>query len=389
MAELTPEGLDAATQAEILADIEADQRAEISSALDLSTSSPLGQLNRLLSRAIRIQEEALAAVYLAIDPDSNTGDAQFRIGALTGTIREPATASRVAVLCTLGVGTYAIGDLTAAPTGRPEDRFSNVAEVIVGVGGNVSVVFEADDTGPIQAAEDTLAIASPVAGWTAIVSHPDATPGDAIETEAAFRLRRNSEVEAPGSSSAAGIAADLTQNLPLIETATVVSNDTDAVVDSIPAHAIEAIVFGPVVPSTDDDDAVAEQILASKAAGIATYGTTSRTVLDTQGVSHVVSFTRPADVTVPITVTLVVDSETYAGDSEVAAVVALAAADLLPGRDVSWSNVTDWIMGVAGVLRITAITVNAVSFGTRTITSRQRASILASDVTITSAEGTP
>ena len=95
MADLDSTGLTTATQAEILASIEADERAEISEALDLSTSSPLGQLNRIVSRAVALSEESLAAVYNAIDPDSASGDALFRLRALTGTIREPAQAAEV------------------------------------------------------------------------------------------------------------------------------------------------------------------------------------------------------------------------------------------------------------------------------------------------------
>lgn len=385
MAELTSTGLTTRTQSEILDEIEADQRAEISDSLDLSTSSPFGQLNFLLARAIRLVEEGLEALASALDPDSASGDALFRIGALTGTVREAATSSRVEVTCTLAAGTYAAGALAAAPAGRPADRFVSLEEVTT-AGGDVAVVFGAEETGPIQATADTLAIASPVAGWSAIVSHPDATLGQDVEAEGAFRARREREVEAPGSSSAAGIAADLTSNLPLIESVTVVENDTDATVDSIPAHSIEAIVFGPETPTGDDDDAVAEQILASKAAGIGTYGTTSRTVLDSQGISHLVRFTRPAEVTVPIVIGVAVDAETYAGDAAVAEAIADGAAALLPGRDVGWSNVAAWAQAVTGVHRLTSLLVSGVSMGTTTITSRQIASITTADVTVSSAE---
>lgn len=388
MAEITPEGLTSLTQAEIQALIEADLRAEISDSLDLSTSSLIGQLDRNFARHLALHEEALAALVAAFDPDSATGAALLAIAALRGTVREAASPSRVAVVCTLAAGTYAAGALAAAPAGRPEDRFVSAEEVVT-AGGDVSVVFEAEETGPIQVAADTLEIASPVVGWSAIVSHPDATPGEDIETEAALRRRSEEEITAPGSSSAAGIRADLTREISEIESCTVVENDTDATVDSIPPHAVEAIVYGPDPATDDDDDAVAEQILASKAGGIGTYGTTSRTVYDAQGVAHVIRFTRPASVTVPIVIGLAVDPLTYVGDAEIATLIAAGAAALLPGRDVSWSNVAAWVMGAAGVLRITSLTVSGVSMGTTTITSRQIASILAGDVTVTSAEATP
>jgi uncharacterized phage protein gp47/JayE len=389
VAELTPAGLLTRTQAEILAEIEADQRAEISTELDQSTSSPLGQINRILARALALLEEAVAATYASLDPDGATGDALDRVAAITGTIREPATASRVSVVCTLTAGTYAAGTLRAAPAGRPEDVFTNAAEVVA-PGGNTSVVFECLTTGPVAVTANTLAIASPVAGWSAIVSHPAATLGRAVETDGALRQRRNAEVEAPGSSSARGIAADLTREVRGIISVTVVENDSDVAVDSIPSHSIECIVYGPEVPTGDDDDAVAEQILASKAAGIGTYGTTSRTVIDSEGQSKIVRFTRPADVACTAAAALVVDASVYPGDTEVEEYVAARAAEVLvPGLDLSWDMIVGWIRELPGVLRLTTVSVNGGAFGTATITTRQRATLDASDVTITSTPGTP
>lgn len=392
MAELTSAGLEIQTQDEIRKSIETDQRAEISDRLDLSTSSPLGQANRIVARALAMGEEALAALYMAIDPDSATGDALLRLCALTGTIREPATKSRVSVTINVNPGTYAIGTLFAAPTGRPSDRFVN-AEAVVNGGGaaaNFAAVFEAVTAGPVQATASTLAIATPVAGWNSIVSHPDATVGEAEETEAALRARRNQEVEAPGSSSTSGIAADILREVPLVETCYVVENDTDAVVDSIPAHAIEVVVYGPAVPTAADDDQVAAQIQASKAAGIGTYGTTSRTILDSEGQSHAIKFTRPVTVTPTIAVTLQYLSSAYAGDSAVKAKIVERAAEVqIPGRDVDWSSVISWCHEVAGVLRVTNVTIAGVSMTNLVVTSRQVASILLANITVSASAGTP
>jgi uncharacterized phage protein gp47/JayE len=388
VAELTSTGLVTRTQAEILAEIEADQRAEISEGLDQSTSSPLGQVNLLFARAIRLVEEAIEATYASIDPDGATADALERVSAITGTVREAATASRVEVVCDLDAGTYAAGTLRAAPAGRPEDTFINAAEV-TSAGGNTDVVFEAEETGPILVAADTLAIASPVTGWNSIVSHPAATPGEDVETDEALRRRRVLEIERPGSSSATGIAADLSANIPEIESVTVVENDTDATADSVPPHAIEVIVYGPSPATTEDDETVAAQILASKAAGIGTYGTTSVSVVDSQGQTKIVKFTRPADVACTCALVLVTDSS-YVGDAEVAAHVAERAAEtLVPGLDLSWDAIVSWVRELSGILRVTSVSVNGTPFGTTTITTRQIATLAEGDVSVTSATGTP
>jgi uncharacterized phage protein gp47/JayE len=385
VATFSSSGLAIETAAEILLDLEAAEIAEIDAGLDLSTSSPLGQINRIVARRLRLLEEALAALAAATDPDTATGDALLRLCALTGTYREPATASRVTAVCTLAVGSYAIGDLVAYPAGRPEDRFSN-AEVVTGLGGATSVIFVAEETGPIAANANTL-VPIPIAGFTAITSHPDATLGSEIETEAALRIRRRSEVESPGSASTSGIAADVTRTIADVISCVVVENNTDATVDSIPPHAIEVIVYGPTSPIAADNDAVAAVIQASKAAGIGTYGNTTRTVYDDEDQAHAISFTRPTAVPVSPAITLVRAAIGYAGDDAVEE--AIAAIAFVPGLDATWSAVVAAAMSVAGVLRVTTLNLGAGAFVDIGITSRQIATISSGSVTVTSSIGTP
>jgi uncharacterized phage protein gp47/JayE len=388
-AALTPAGLTIDTQAEILAAIEQDQRDEISDSLDQSTSSVLGQVNRLVSRAHRLTQEALAAIYLAADPDSATGAALLALCAITGTEREPATASRCRVTVDLDAGTYAAGSLVIAPEGRPEDRFANRGEG-VSAGAGDDVVFAAQETGPIDVPADTFEIADALAGFNSITSHPAATPGNDIETEAALRARRNAEVESPGSSSPSGIAADLTRELPLIESVSVTENDTDATVDSVPPHSLEVIVYGPDPATSDDDQAVADQIWASKAGGIGTYGTTSKTVTDSAGVTHTIRFTRPADDVTTCALTVLTRS-TYQGDTALKNALEAAALEaLVPGLDLSWSMLVQWAHEAdPAILRVTAVTVNGVSFGTNVVDSRSIARLSVADITITSSVGSP
>ena len=67
-------------------------------------------------------------------------------------------------------------------------------------------------------------------------------------------------------------------------------------------------ILAVISPTADDNQAVAEQIFASKAAGIGTYGNTSRTVVDDQGTSHTVQFTRPTTLDVYIELEIEVDA---------------------------------------------------------------------------------
>jgi uncharacterized phage protein gp47/JayE len=389
MAELTPTGLSVRTQAEILAEIEQDQKDNVSSELDLSTSSPNGQINRLTARSESLLEEALAALFAAIDPDSATGEGLFRLGALRGTIREGAQPSRTTANVNLNAGTYAIGSLSIYPFGRPEDVFRNPAAVIVVSPGDVDVVFQAVTPGPIQVAADTM-VRVPSAGFNGINGNTVATPGRDLETEGQFRQRSNEEIERPGSASTDGIVADLLAEIPEIVTCFATENDTDATVDSIPPHAVEVVVYGPSPSTDDDDDKVAAQILASKAGGIGTYGTTSRTVFDGQGLPKVIRFTRPVDVPITVVIGVAVDPNRFSGVSEVQNTIEAKALDYQsPGVDAAWSVVASWALAVLGVHRVTSITLNGTPFADVSISTRQRATFAAADVVVNPTPSSP
>ena len=387
--ELTDTGLSIDTQAEIKAAMEAAQRLNISDRLDVSTTSPHAQHNAVVSRQIRLEHEAALALYMALDPDSARGDALDRLGAITGTLREPASETRTSVVVNVDPGTYAIGALVAQVTGRPDQTFSNI-EAVTNSGGSAAdftVLFDADDTGPISCPQDTLAIAGPVTGWNSIVSNTEGELGSDVEADGPYRRRRNTEVANPGSTSAAGIAADISQNVPDVDSVTVIENVTAEVVDSIPAYGIEAIVSGPDSPSTADNLAVATQILASKAAGTPTYGNTAVDVTDSQGQVQTVNFTRPTIQDLVVTIAVDVDN-TYAGDTALAEAIALAAdAAFRPGLDGAGSLIAAWAHDVQGVLRVTDVTIDAgASFGVVAIANRVKARIQSGNVTPTSTE---
>lgn len=391
--ELTSAGLSVDTQQETLDAIEADQKGNISNRLDLSTSSPLGQVNRLFARAIRIVGEALSATYAGMDPDSATGDALDRLSAVTGTFRLAATKSTVTLDCDLDAGTYPIGTLISHVAGRPADRFVN-ANGVTSTGGSNLVAFEAETAGLLQAPvgpAGTYVIAGPVAGWNSVGAATSGNAGANAESDAALRVRRADELENPGSTSAAGIAADISQlaadGVTSVISVQVLENDTDVTVDTIPPHALEAVVFGPSSPTAADDQAVADQIYASKAGGIGTAGSTSVTVTDSQGIDHLIRFTRPANVTVPVSVTIQVDTNTYEGDTEVEERIEERIQDLPPGVDVTWSAVASWTEEITGVNRITGLLIDGISLTDKTILPREKAQ--PGTITITSSAGSP
>lgn len=128
-------------------------------------------------------------------------------------------------------------------------------------------------------------IDTPVSGLDQIDQLADGVAGRNIETDAELRVRILSA--RLGAATADAIRARLLDEVSGVSTVIVIENSTDAPVGGQPAHSIEVIIEG------GDDQEIADKIWEVKPAGIETYGSTSKTVIDASGNSHTVSFSRP------------------------------------------------------------------------------------------------
>ncbi len=292
---VTPTGFSAKTLEETLAEIETEERSEISSTLDTSASSPIGQLNGIFASKIRELWELAQASYDSFNPDNVSDFSQTVLALITGTQRNGATKSQVFCDVDLDAGTYAPGDLIAHVTGDPDSRFVNVNEIF-STGGegpsNPGELFEAESTGPVVALAGTLiVIAEPVVGWNDVSNPADATEGDNVESDVALRIRREEELARAGSSTVDAIRADVAQVKDVISVN--VFENTTLLVDAngLPGKSFEAVIFDGVAPTADDDE-IAQAIWDSKPAGIEAFGSESGTATDTQGVDHIINFSR-------------------------------------------------------------------------------------------------
>lgn len=395
---LTSTGLTTRTLQEIKSEIETELRSEISSSLDLSPSSPQGQMVAIFSRQARKLEEAFVALYNAMNPAGATGAQADILARLTGTTRRAATSSRVSATVNVDPGTYVAGSLVAAVDGNPDALFEN-AEDVVNAGGaaaDVVATFTAQDTGPVSAPSGTLDISGPVSGWNSITTAADATLGLNAESDAELLVRREQEVQAQGSTTVDAIRADISQNVGGVISATVIENDTDATVDGIPPHAFEAVVYGPASPTSDDDQAVADQILNSKPVGIQAHGTTTKTSTDAQGNDHTIKFTRPTSLAAGVSIDLEVESTSAVSASGLQVSIAEEITSRLGvGDSLDWSELVKVCFDlVGGLIRVTDVQIGPsggplVSMTDYTATARQIVTLTSGDVSLTITEGTP
>ncbi len=314
-------------------------------------SSFAGQLKALIVKREIANWDLLQSVYAAKDARTNGDSAQDSTAVLVGAQRQPAEQSTATVTCTgdpntlLKVGrvvatsegvrfdsdaeitilelaawvaltAYAIGDRvtnagraflciapgTSAASGGPTTTDADITDGTVhwrymGQGtGAIDVGATAELVGPLRADSGTLTqIATPVAGWRSAINLLDAVVGQYIESNAAFRRRRDAELQATGNATVDAIRSDVLRigegtNNPVVS-CRVFSNDTDVVdADGLAAHSVEVLVRG----GADADVALA--IWRTVSGGTRTLGTTAVVVQDSEGKDQTVRFTRPEEI---------------------------------------------------------------------------------------------
>lgn len=288
---VTPEGFSRPSVQELIELVKADQRAEISQTLDLSTDSLLGQVNGIVCRQLGVAWEALEAVNSGNDPDKAEDDQLISLAKITGTEQQGASASQVPTRVTLDLGTTLLAGVHFAHViGKPDVRFTPTADYTAAAAGAFDLTFEAETTGPIQVAEGTLTvIATPVVGWSAVENTADATPGRNIDDNNDLRVRREQGLALSGSSGVEQIQADVLA-VEDVTSCQVFENWTDATdAQGLPPKSFQVVLWDD---AGADDDEIAQAIWDSKPGGIRPFGTESGTALDKNGDPHTMYFDR-------------------------------------------------------------------------------------------------
>lgn len=294
MAGVTSTGWESKSLADIEQEIKDSLLANISPTLDLSSTSLLGQFVGALASQIRQLWEAGAALYAARDPDQ-AEDAQLtELARITGTNRLPASSSSTTITADLSATSYPhtfpAHSIVITMEGNADVRFNNDEDITIS-GAETAYEFAVtcETEGAVTANAGTLTQTSST-GVANPTNAAAADVGEALETNTQLRLRREQSLAASGSTTVDAIRADILA-VEGVTSARVIGNDSDSTdVYGTPAWSIHAIVRG----GTDAD--VAQTLWEAKAATDGTYGSTTETVVDSQGESHSVSFTRPSQV---------------------------------------------------------------------------------------------
>ena len=264
--------------------------------LYLEPDSQEGQLAAIIALAQQDTYALAAAVYNAFSPQTAQGAGLSRMVIINGIRRQAAGVSTAPVRLTGVAGTIIKAGQLEDDAGRKWDL---PACVVIPAAGEITVTATAQEAGDIHAAAGEInIIATPCRGWQSAVNSVAATPGCAVETDAALRERQAVSTALPsltvfeGTLGAVAAVEGVTRWRGY-------ENDTNVEdANGLPPHSICLVVEG------GDAQSIADAIAVKKTPGCYTYGDVEVLTRDEMGVPNHIRFFYAAPVRVRLRVTL-------------------------------------------------------------------------------------
>ena len=218
---------------------------------------------------------------------------------------------------------------------------------------HVDILMNAQAAGATQAPGSSLTvIETPIGGVNSITNLLDATVGNDLETDAALKIRRLTNLQRVGSATLGGIK-NAVRNVTDVIQVSARENTTSETVDLMPAKSFEIFALGGA------DESIAAAVFSSKPAGVEDYGTVSTVIQDSEGVNQTVKFSRPTEINVHIIVNITkntdaTDGPVYpdTGDDDIKNKIIDFTGGFLIGQDVIVNQLFTPINEVSGVFGV-------------------------------------
>ena len=239
--------------------------------------------------------QLLQIVYNNHSPKTAVGTGLSSLVKLNGIRRKAASYSTCVLTLTGKPGTV----IAAGVVEDDQRRKWELPQSIKFESESLEVSARCRDIGAIEAPVGTITkISNPQYGWISATNKVPAVKGRPIETDEELRRRQAISVALPSRNMLDGTIAGIT-SVSGVRRCKVYDNDsnvTDA--NGIPGHSIAAVVEGGL------DSEIAKQIYLHKGPGGGTYGTTTMTYVNADGLENKVSFFRPSYIKIDVTVTI-------------------------------------------------------------------------------------
>lgn len=312
---LTDKGFYRPTYTVLLNALEYKARELYGDGINLTVRSPLGVFLRILAWIWNILFAVLEDVYNSRFVDTAVGTSLYHLGNAIGMqlLTEGKATGYIKVTGTAGTVVPA-GFLVSTNGGL---QYTVMSAVTIGESGSVLALVRAVETGPEYntAAGTVQVIVNPssVTGVESVTNDAEIAGGRLKETDPEYRERYYKSVDYPGGVNADALRAALLNEVEGVSSAFVYENDSDDFDDTynLPAHAIEAVVYGGI------DESIAKTIYERKSGGIQTIGNTAVNVVTASQQQKTIRFSRPTTKKVWIKVSNLKKGTDYGGDDAV------------------------------------------------------------------------
>lgn len=323
--------------------------------IDTSNNSILGKYIRLNVDDLAEVHEIAELVYFSAYPNTATGVSLDRICPLVGIARNPATYAKHSVRFVGTAGEY-VPEAFEVSTADGTLLFHLYDSLLIGEDGTVDGVVECETAGVAGNVGlgkiDT--IVNPDANVESIVHLGIATYGEEAETDTALRARFAATVSAAGSGTKTAIKGAILR-VPLVDGVEVVENDTDETLNGVPPHSFMCYVLCPET----QDTLVAEAILNKKPMGIKAAGEVSVDVVDSNGITRTICFTRTKEKSIYIKLTLTTNQFFNTESVEqIKENIATYINGLTNDADVYLSSIYGYIYKVDGIVNVSSLTMS-------------------------------
>jgi uncharacterized phage protein gp47/JayE len=255
-----------------------------------------GQLLAIIAQAIYDSNQATVTMFQSFAPSFAQGATLSSLVKINGLARLVATNSTavgnvvgtVGTIITNGAVRDVAGNLWNLPT-----------SVTIPIGGTISVTVTAQVAGTIAAGIGTInQIYNPQLGWQSFSNTTAATPGAAVESDAALRTRQALSTALPALGIKEAIYSAVGAVNGVVRFA-LYENDTGSTDgNGIPAHSFSIVAQGGTVAD------ITTAIATKKPPGIQTYGSTSNVVYDKFGIPSTINYYVLAQVPIYFVVTI-------------------------------------------------------------------------------------
>lgn len=331
------------------------ERAKLLFGEDIETAenTPLGKYIRLNCKDLAECYEILETVYYSRFIDSAKGQSLDRLCPFAGISRNQATRARHKIKFTGTAGeTIPGGFLLSAG----EVQFYTINDYVIGEDGTATGYVDCTESGTVGnvgTGKINTIVESSIIVYS--IEHLETVSyGDDIETDAALRIRFKEAAAGSGSATADAIRGAISR-VPLVESVTIIENDTGKTVDGRPPNSFECYVLSP----ESQDQLVADAIFSKKPLGIKCVGSISNTVYDKGGRPHTVYFSRTIEKVLHMKVTVNVNGTFEAdGENKIKDNIAKNINALKNGGTVYISSIFGYIHEIPGVVNVPSLTIS-------------------------------